>query len=104
MKIQRTDTPRTLKLCWAQPGDLVELEGKIVMVCIDRKTPVRQPKPTQKAMASCGLFAERSDLYLVDVASGELMRMPHLSSRVRFLSDARLILDDSPSCKQETGR
>lgn len=85
MKIVDTRQP---KLCSASVGSVIQIEEKIYMVCAFNPGDKRSARPNM----SHGLYDDERDLFLVDVASGEAIKMPHLSSRVEILRDAVLTL------------
>lgn len=93
MKIREVERNFT-KLCHAKPGDVVQLVGPLM--------EVSSPPMLLAAVANSGvpaqghepqgLYAEGRHLMLVDLATGEAMKMPHLSSRAVIYSKAEVSL------------
>ena len=87
MKVIDTRQP---KLCSAPVGSVVQIEEKTYLVCAFNPGGKRGQRPNM----SQGLYDEERDLFLVDLASGEASKMPHLSSRVDICHNAAIVLGD----------
>jgi len=82
------------KLCHARPGDAVRLLDRetgnplpeLYIVCIFNQKGKRHMRPCR----SEGLYDEQRPLFLVNLTTGEAAEMPHLSSRVQIVRDARI--------------
>lgn len=85
MKVVDTRLP---KLCFAKPGDVISIDNEIFMVCVMNIKAAR----AAPLLASNGLYSEERPLFLVNVASGVAVQMPHLSSRVEILHDATIVI------------
>lgn len=88
MKIVDTRQP---KLCSASVGSVVQIEDKTYMVCAFNPGGKRAQRPNM----SHGLYDDERDLFLVDLSTGEAVKMPHLSSRVDICRDPVLTLGDA---------
>lgn len=84
MKFVDTRLP---KLCHAKPGDIVRLENGLHMVCA---FPVKG-KRAARPMMMHGLYDDERPLFLVNMASGEAVVMPHLSTRLEIVHDVTLV-------------
>jgi hypothetical protein len=78
---------RPPKLCSAAVGDVVQIEDVTYIVCAVNAVGKRKARPI-----SLGLYDDERPLFLVNLASGEAVPMPHLSSRVEIRHDAQLTL------------
>lgn len=90
MKIIDTRLP---KLCHARPGGIISLPGEngepteeLYLVCA-----YANGKRAGRAGMMHGLYDDARPLFLVNLANGEAIPMPHLSSRVEIVHDAALI-------------
>ena len=95
MKTYRLHEPNTIKLCHVRPGECIripfnesELSVDLYLVCIHDcgEKRARRGRPE-------GLFDEGNDLFLVNLRTGEAVKMPHLSSRVRRVPSAAIVED-----------
>ena len=84
MKFVDTRLP---KLCHAKPGSIVRLENGLHMVCV---FPVKG-KRAARPLSNMGLYDDERPLFLVHMATGEAVPMPHLSSRVEIVDDVTLV-------------
>ncbi len=83
------------KLCHAKPGQavtlvtaLMERDRHAYLVCV---VPDKN-KHAARDTVSNGLYDDERKLFLVNLETGELRDMPHLSSRVIIWDDAALRL------------
>lgn len=92
MKIVDTRKP---KLCFAKPGSVVQLLDEdqaptgdfylVTVVDIKGKRAGRNFVPH-------GLYDEERPLFLVSLETGQAIPMPHLSSRVEIVREAKLVI------------
>lgn len=82
---------RQPKLCSAPVGSVVQVDDKIYLVCAFNPGGKRAARPNM----SQGLYDDERDLFLVEMATGEAVKMPHLSSRVDILHTAVLTLGEA---------
>lgn len=83
------------KLCHARPGDAVRLVSAetgeptddLFIVSVDSTSPGR---PARQGMPH-GLYDDQRPLFLVNLETGLAVRMPHLSSRVEIVREARVV-------------
>lgn len=95
MKVyEKRDTP---KLCFAQAGQVIrmlneELEpaGPYYLVV---RLPEAPKRGVQQKFDSNGLYSDPDQHGLVDLATGTLCTMPHLSKRMVRVNDAALVID-----------
>lgn len=92
MIILNTNLP---KLCHARPGDAVRLvdpntgepTSDLFIVSVDGTHTGRPARPNMLH----GLYDDQRPLFLVNLSTGKAERMPHLSSRVEIVRDARIV-------------
>lgn len=82
------------KLCHARPGEVVQLVGPmmditsppmLLIAVANSGAPLAGHEPQ-------GLYADGRHLMLVDLATGEAIKMPHLSSRAVIYRKAEVSL------------
>lgn len=92
---------RLPKLCIMKPGDVIEIhpngghscEPGIYLVCVFEVKGKRAARP----LMSHGLYDDERPMFLVNLRTGAAVPMPHLSSRVEPIRDARIIIGGEPS-------
>ncbi|MBN3839334.1 hypothetical protein [Burkholderia sp. Ac-20349] len=94
MKVM-TEEQDVIKLCHANPGDVVQLvdgnmlsEGSTYLVCV---VPDKDKRSARPGMTH-GLYDEERSLFLVNISTGERRDMAHLSSRAVIFDRAEVHL------------
>ncbi len=95
MKVVDNSKVDTSKLCHARPGEVVQVVDSMTpcgsepfLVCVNAMSP---GKPGRLGMMH-GLYDEQRPLFLVSLATGESVPMPNLSSQVRIVRRAKVVL------------
>lgn len=83
---------RLPKLCHAPVGGVVQIDDDYFIVCAFNPGNKRSARPGM----SQGLYDDERDLFLVNLRTGEAVKMPHLSSRVEIVRDASVVLGSVP--------
>lgn len=85
---------RQTKLCHGNPGDVVQLSsgGTLYMICVQ---PERGKRPGRANMSQ-GLYDDERNLYLVDLQTGYMKEMVHLSTKVTFRPDIAITSNALP--------
>ena len=97
MKITDTRSP---KACFMEAGQVVQLitsntfipEGPFYLVV--RVPDGKKAQLVEAALKSNGLYSDPRTYLLVNLETGELRTLPHLSSRVDIIDHAELVLKD----------
>lgn len=89
--------PTLPKLCHREAGQVIRIEPTT-----DEKTPAGiymicrfdTGKTKRCSWAPSGLYTEENPLFLVNLANGEAVKMPHLSTRIEHIPNPQLILGE----------
>jgi hypothetical protein len=94
MKVLTEESDFT-KLCHAVPGDVIKLvdsnmlsDGQTFLVCVIKDPSKRAARPNM----SHGLYDDQRCMFLVNIETGEMRDMAHLSSRVLIFRKAEVRL------------
>ncbi len=101
MRVVEHDRLAKTKLCHARAGDVVRIHDEKApeggsepfLVCVNVKQKGQHINP----LAMHGLYTEERGLFLVSLADGSAVSMPHLSSRVEVVRQAKVVLGHEPS-------
>lgn len=96
MIVVRSDLP---KLCWAMPGSVIRvvaddgsLQKPVYMVIVHPEAGKRAARIT----APAGLYDDERCLAMVDLETGIVHKLPHLSSRVHIAHKASVYVGKDP--------
>ena len=95
---------RSPKVCFVKAGQVVQLinpdthlpDGPFYLVTVLPVTG-KESREVEHAFKSNGLYSDPRTHLLVNLETGLLCPMPHLSSRVDIIYDAALVLKDRPA-------
>jgi hypothetical protein len=85
-----------VKMCWAKPGDVVRLIGADLQVdpamyLVCAVGDGIKGKRAARELASNGMYDDQRPLFLVNIETGILMNMTHLSGRVDIIRDVAVV-------------
>lgn len=93
MRINRSENRP--KVCHAKPGNIIQLQDKHLELLPECYIVCIKGKFDRKICDnSSGLFNEKQPLCLCNLETGQLVEMPHLSTRVKFLYNAELVTNE----------